>query len=93
VLADEVRRLGYHAEVIDNLAAQDNGLLALAAAVHIGAGRVKITAGALSKAERRPLGNILDATASDGDDPLRAAALIGVALALEERRSLKGRAA
>ena len=28
-----------------------------------------------------------------GDDPLRTAALIGVALALEERRSLKGRAA
>jgi len=91
VLADEVRRLGYHAEVIDNLA--DNGSLALAAAVHIGAGRVKITADALSKAERHPLGSVLDATASDGDDPLRTAALIGVALALEERRSLKGRAA
>jgi hypothetical protein len=54
---------------------------------------VKITAGALSKAERHPLGSVLDATASDGDDPLRTAALIGVALALDERRSLNGRAA
>jgi hypothetical protein len=88
-----VRRLGYHAEVIDRLATEDDGLLALAAAVHIGAGRVKITAAALAKAEYHPLGGILDATASDEDDPLRAAALIGVALALDEGRSLKGRAA
>jgi hypothetical protein len=50
-------------------------LLALAAAVHIGAGRVKITAEALSKADHHPLG-ILDATAGEGDDPLRSAALI-----------------
>jgi hypothetical protein len=56
VLADEVRRLGYRAEVIDSLAAEDDGLLALAAAVHIGAGRVKITAEALAKAEHHPLG-------------------------------------
>ena len=69
VLADEVRRLGYHAEVIDSLAAEDDGLLALAAAVHIGAGRVKMTAQALAKAEHR------------------------VALALDEGRSLKVRAA
>jgi hypothetical protein len=92
-LAEEVRRLGYHAEVIDRLAAEDDGFLALAAAVHIGAGRVKITAEALAKAENHPLGGILEATAGDEDDPLRAAALIGVALALDEGRSLKGRAA
>jgi hypothetical protein len=93
LLAEEVRRLGYHAENIDGLAAEDDGLLALAAAVHIGAGRVKITAEALAKAEQHPLGGILDATAGDEDDPLRAAALIGVALALDEGRSLKVRAA
>ena len=68
-------------------------MLALAAAVHIGAGRVKITAEALAKAEHHPLGGILDATAGGEDDPLRAAALIGVALALDEGRSLKVRAA
>jgi hypothetical protein len=68
VLVDEVRRLGYHAEVIDSLAAEGDGLLALAAAVHIGAGRVKITAEALAKAEHHPLGGILDATATDEDD-------------------------
>ena len=63
VLAEGLRRLGYHAEVIDSLAAEDEALLALAAAVHIGAGRVKITAEALAKAEHHPLGGILDATA------------------------------
>ena len=88
VLAEEVRRLGYHAEVIDRLIAEDDGLLALAAAVHIGAGRVKITAEALAKAEYHPLGGILDATAGDEDDPLRVAALIGIALALDTGRRL-----
>ena len=93
VLAGEVRRLGYHAEVIDSIAAEDDALLALAAAVHIGAGRVKITAEALSKAERHPLGGVLDGVAGSEDDPLRTAALIGVAVALEEGRSLRARAA
>jgi hypothetical protein len=92
VLAAEAERLGYHAEVIDRIAAEDDALLALAAAVHIGAGRVKITAEALSKAEHHPL-SFLDATAGDGDDPLRAAALIGVALGLDEGRSLTAHAA
>jgi hypothetical protein len=92
VLADEVRRLGYRAKVIDSLLAEDDSLLALAAAVHIGAGRVKISAEALAKAEHHPFGGILDATADEEDDPLRAAALIGVALALDEGRSLKERA-
>jgi hypothetical protein len=93
VLAAEAGRLGYPAEVIDGIAAEDDALLALAAAVHIGAGRVKITADALSKAERHPLGGILDAVAGDEDDPLRTAALIGVAVGLDEGRSLTARAA
>jgi len=92
VLAEEVRRLGYHAEVIDDLAAEGDGSLALAAAVHIGAGRVKIAAEALEKAEHHPFGGILDATAHE-DDPLRIAALIGIAVALDENRSLRVRAA
>jgi hypothetical protein len=93
VLAAEAARLGYPAEVVDGIAAEDDALLALAAAVHIIAGRVKITADALSKAERHPLGGILDAAAGDEDDPLRTAALIGVAVGLDEGRSLTARAA
>jgi hypothetical protein len=93
VLAAEARRLGYPAEVIDDIAAEEDAFLALAAAVHIGAGRVRITAEALSQAERHPLGSILNATAGDGDDPLRTAALIGVALGLDEGRSLRAHAA
>jgi hypothetical protein len=90
-LAREMRRLGYHAEVIDDLAEDD--LLPLAASVHIGAGRVKITAEAFAKAEHHPLGGILDANAGKEDDPLRAAALIGIAVGLDQGRSLRARAA
>jgi hypothetical protein len=93
VLAEEATRLGYHAEIIDRIAAEDDALLALAAAVHISAGRVKITADALSKAERHPLGGILDGTAGEGEDLLRTAALVGVAVGLDEGRSLGTRAA
>jgi hypothetical protein len=93
VLAAEAGRLGYPAEVVDGIAAEDDALLALAAAVHIGAGRVKITAEALSKAERHPLGGILDAAAGEEEDPLRTAALIGVAVGLDQGRSLTARAA
>jgi hypothetical protein len=91
-LAGEMRRLGYHAQVIDDLA-EENDLLPLAASVHIGAGRVKITAEALAKAEHHPLGGILDANAGQEDDPLRAAALIGIAVGLDQGRSLRARAA
>jgi hypothetical protein len=92
-LAEEVWRLGYPATAIDAAAVKNEGMLALSAAVHIGAGRVKITAEALAKAEHHPFGDILDATAGDEDDPLRAAVLIGVSLALDEGESLKVRVA
>jgi hypothetical protein len=93
VLAAEARRLGYRAQLIDHIADEDDALLALAAAVHISAGRVKVTADVLSKAERHPLGGILDGTAGDGEDPLRTAALTGVAVGLDEGRSPKARVA
>jgi hypothetical protein len=93
VLAAEARRLGYPVRVIDHIAAEDDAMLALAAAVHIGAGRVKITAEVLAKGEQHPLGGILDATAGDREDPLRTAALIGVAAGLDEGRSPKARVA
>jgi hypothetical protein len=90
VLAEEVRRLGYFAEVIDAVAAEGNGVLALSAAVHIGAGRVKISAEALAKSQHIPLGGLLDATAdtADDDDVLRTATLVGVAIACDQGRSL-----
>lgn len=47
-LAAELARLGARAEVIDGLATEDDQLLALAAAVHIGAGRVKVTSDGLA---------------------------------------------
>jgi hypothetical protein len=93
VLAAEARRLGYRAQVIDHIADEDDALLAVAAAVHIGAGRVKITAEVLSKGEQHPLGSILEGTAGDGEDPLRTVALIGVVAALDEGRSPRVRAA
>jgi hypothetical protein len=87
-LAEELQRLGYHAVVIDGLAAEDQGMLAVSVAVHVGAGRVKMTAAALARAEHHPLGGILDAAADGEEDPLRSAALIGIAIALDERRTL-----
>jgi hypothetical protein len=93
VLASELKRLGYNvADPVDEVAAEGDELLALAAAVHVGAGRVKITSTALAKAEQHPLA-ILDAAMHDEEDPLRQACLIGIALGLDEGRSLKARAA
>ena len=58
--------------------------LMLSAADHIGAGRVKVCATAYEKAQTSPLGGALDFRAGDGadDDPLRAAALLAIALGL-----------
>ena len=93
LLAAEARRLGYRAQVIDHIADEGDALLAVAAAVHIGAGRVKITADVLAKGEQHPFGGILDATVGNGEDPLRTAALIGVAVGLDEGRTPKARVA
>jgi len=89
VLASELVRLGYHvADEIDGLAAEGDEMLALAAAVHVCSGGVKITSAALAKAGQHPLA-ILDATMHDDDDPLRQACLVGIALGLDKGRSLK----
>jgi hypothetical protein len=87
-LAEEAHRQGYAAEIIDGLMIESE-LLMLSAATHISAGRVKITANALAKAEQHP-GDIIDATAAADEelDAVRAAVLIGIALALDEGRSL-----
>jgi hypothetical protein len=95
VLANEFERLEYHiADVVDALTDEDDELLALSAATHIGAGRVKITADALAKAQHFPLGGVLDAaTGTDQTDPVQITCLVGIALALDSGRSLTGRAA
>jgi hypothetical protein len=81
------------AEVADGIIDEDDQALALAAAVHITSGRVKLGTAALSSAEKHPL-SLLDAGSSDeSDDPLRKAALVGVALALDHGRSLHMRSA
>ena len=77
---------GHHAEVIDGILAEGAEALALAAAVHVAADRVKLAGAVLTK--RHPLEAF-----GDEDDPLRLAALVGIALALDRGRSLKARAA
>lgn len=91
-LAQEMNRIGVQAEIIDPLIAEDHMLLALAASVHITSNRVKITGDVLAKSERLP--GILSPTAPlDEDNPLRVAALTGVALGLDSGRRLMARAA
>ena len=85
---DELARLGYRSgiEAIDHVAKDE--LLATGAARHIGAARVKISVIAHARTETLPL-NIFDGTSSDDADPLRLAALIGIAVGLDEGRTLK----
>jgi hypothetical protein len=83
-LAAEFPRLGYDrgVEDIDELVAGlDDGMLELRAAVHIGAGRVKIAGEAFEKYHPA---RFLDPTARDDDDPLKVAALLGIILALDK---------
>lgn len=91
-LADEFVRLGYRKgiERVDDIA--KDAMLPVAIAPHIGAGRVKLSSQARARTETTPLG-LLDGTTADADDPLRVAALLGVAVALDRGRSLTRRAA
>jgi hypothetical protein len=85
-LAAELGRLGQRAQIVDALAKDE--MLGVSAAAHIGAGRVRITAKALARGEGHPLGGLLDATTGENNDPLRVAALIGIAIGLDTGRSL-----
>jgi hypothetical protein len=92
-LADELARsFRWRAEVCDALIEEGDAALALAAAVHVTSGRVKLTSAALARAESHPL-SILDARSPDEPDPLRTAALVGIALALDVGRTLKRKSA
>jgi hypothetical protein len=84
-LVAEMSRRGCQAQVIDSILNEGVEALALAAAVHVGAGRVKITSEAMAK--RHPL----DACGGD-DDPLYLAVLAGVAVGLDPGRTLRAAA-
>ncbi len=88
LLKAEMDRMGHDAvDVVDGIASEGEAL-AVAAAVHINAGRVKIATKALARSEHQPV-SILDATvAYDDNDPARLAALVGIALGFDEGRSL-----
>jgi hypothetical protein len=93
-LAEELERsCGHRAEVVDAIIAAGQASLALAASVHVTSGRVKLGTPALARAETHPLSILaVDTSGEDDDDPLRMAALVGIALALDANRQL-GRAA
>jgi hypothetical protein len=86
-LTAELERLGYLSEIIDGLLKDE--MLAVAAAVHVSAQRVRVCADVLAKSY--PLTFLQGAAVHDDDDPLRIAFLAGVAVALDTNRSL-GRA-
>jgi hypothetical protein len=85
-LAEELERMGYQSEIIDRVV--DDEMLAISAAVHVSAQRVRMCA--LTKSF--PLTFLQGAAAVQDDDPLRVAFLAGVAVALDTNRST-GRAA
>ncbi|MGB6662330.1 MAG: hypothetical protein WBE90_25425 [Xanthobacteraceae bacterium] len=84
-LANEARRHGLPCELIDNVLAIEPPMLALAASVHIGAGRVKVATGALEKSATHPFGFLNGSTTFDNDLP-HLAALVGIACGLDEGR-------
>ena len=75
----------------DHLDLRDLAGLALRAAGHIAAGRVKIADAVAEKAQIIPLGSILDA-GGDEVDPLRIAAILGIVATLDNARSLRAAA-
>jgi hypothetical protein len=84
-IAAEIERIGQAVQVIDRLAKDE--MLAVSAAAHIGAGRVKLSAQARERSATLPFG-IMDGSTADDDDQVCLAALIGFAVALDEGREL-----
>jgi hypothetical protein len=85
-LADELERMGYQSQIIDRVV--DDAMLAISAAIHVSAQRVRMCA--LTKSFPLTFLQGLPAV-QDDDDPLRIAFLAGVAVALDTNRSV-GRA-
>ena len=69
--------------------------LKTSAAMHVGAGRVKVTAQVLEKGRTLPFGGALDFRPGVdlADDPLRAAAVWAICAALDAKRSFSRAAA
>jgi hypothetical protein len=76
---------GLKAELIPEALISDPSRLAMAAAAHTLCGKVKIASPAQVRALTSPLGGALDIRGGeDTDDPLRAALLVGISLALDD---------
>jgi hypothetical protein len=90
-LAEVFARMGQRTgvEIIDGIVADE--ALALSAAVHVGAERVRVCADVLAKSY--PLTFLQGAPVRDDDDPLRIAFITGIAVALDTNRSTGRRAA
>jgi hypothetical protein len=81
-LADHARAVGLVCEAVPKEFEPEE--LLLSAGAHSGAGKLKLCEAALDKSRTQPFGAALDFRAAEGaDDPLRAAALLTIALALD----------
>ena len=87
-LSETLERLGHHSEIVDRVL--NDTMLAMSAAVHVSAQRVRVCADVFTKAY--PLSFLQGAVVQDDDDSLRLAFLAGIAVALDTNRS-SGRAA
>jgi hypothetical protein len=68
----------------------DTGEIALAVAGYVAAGRVKMTAAVNEKAESSPFRGAFDFRSGDmADDPLRHAAVLAIAIGLEDVRAVR----
>jgi hypothetical protein len=81
-LADHARAVGLVCEAVPKEFEPEELLLSVGA--HSGAGKPKLCEAALEKSRTQPFGAALDFRAAEGaEDPLRAAALLTIALALD----------
>ncbi|WP_148360629.1 hypothetical protein [Acidisphaera rubrifaciens] len=84
VLRSVAERAGLRVQVVDGL---DPAVLALSAAAHVAAGRVKLSPTVAEKAKSSPFGASIELRAGMpvGDDPLRAAVVLAIVAALDVR--------
>jgi hypothetical protein len=88
-LLPSARAAGVNAEAIPKAFA-DSQEVALACASYVSAGMVKMTADVAEKAQQIPFRASLDFRSGDvGDDALRCAAVLAIALGLEDQRAVR----
>ena len=85
-LARHAAASGVHAEIVPEMLIADPSRLAMAAAMHVMAGKVKIGVAAHQRAESSPLRGQLDLRGGDATDatPLRLALLTGIAVTMDD---------